>query len=121
MLQPIDMPFREVSQAPDIASLHQCKKMKRIQGLTIPVEIWQEKKSLGRVAVPENNIFLFRTAFEDIEDPVQLASGSKRLEIRKSVVGIYGRRFIDHTKPRGRVLLDVRFGTRVNDIDLQGR
>jgi hypothetical protein len=88
----------EITQTPNVSSLHKSEQMQRAHRFSVPVEIREHQEPIigALTRVPENHVLLLRPALKDIEDPVQSTFLPLSAHIRPHIVTVDLRRLGHH-------------------------
>lgn len=117
------MLFGQIPQTPNIPTLYQRQQMQRPHRLAVPVKIRQHQKPKLWVAVltrvPQDDIFLFSPAFEDVKHPVESALLSLRVHVWPDIIPVCLRCLCHHSQHLVRILLDVLLRAGPNKTELQ--
>lgn len=116
--KPRALRFLQITDRPDVSTLHEGQEVQRRQSLTVPVQIRQKKEVILRFGLlgAVKDILLLSFAVEDIENPIKAALFPAELHVRAYVRAVDRGRLDYDTGLLEGVLADVLLGARVNEI-----
>ena len=117
------MALFQISEAPDITSVHQDEQMQTSKSFSVPIQIRCQKETFlprGVLAwISKQDVLLLLSPFEDIENPIQTSFIPHSLHVRSYMLLVDGRRLSDHANGLWGVLLDVLVCAWIDKIELE--
>ena len=123
VIEPANMLLLQISQTPNVVPFYQSQQMQSLHRLPVPIEVGQHQDTFVTISTfwgPVDHIFDFCLAIYNIPHPIESSlCVSLLLQIRSYILPVYSGRLLHDADALLTILLQVFFGCRVEQVDLE--
>jgi len=118
-LEPFDVLLGQVPDRPDVPALNKGENVQGGKCLTVPIKVRSDKKSVDRMALEVDDVFLFSLSVNDVEHPIEAAGITLSSHVRAHLLGVQLGRFGDHAILLRQVFRTMLLSTGIYDVYLE--